>query len=129
MSHSPVPSVHLLSREDPPASPTVFGPLRPLIGVVATEDEAAAVEAANPGLGVSWETFPVRGTAGGSAPERVWAVVTSSCEDPGDDPDVQAVFASVDGALSSPEGLADGSAVWEMEVGTVDPGGRPWRAL
>ncbi|MFE5774608.1 hypothetical protein [Brachybacterium sp. NPDC056505] len=129
MSRSSSPSVHLLFKEVPSASPTVFGPLRPLIGVVATEDEAAAAEAANPGLGVSWETFPVRGAAGGSAPERVWAVVTSSCEDPGDDPDVQAVFASADGALSSPEGQADGSAVWELEVGAVDPGGRPWRAL
>jgi hypothetical protein len=129
MSRSPAPSVHLLSKEVPPDSPAVFGPYRPLIGVVASEDEAAAVAATNPGLGVSWETFPVRGAARGSAPSTVWAVVSSFCEDPGDDPDVQAVFASAEGAVSSSEGRADGSAVWELSVGTVEPDGRPWRAL
>lgn len=118
--------MHLLSKQVRPDSPNVVGPFRPLIGVVGSELEAAEVARANPGLGISWETFRVDGAARGDRPQRVWAVVSSFSDDPGEDPDFHGVFASADDALSSREWRAEGHEVWELEVGTVEPDGKPW---
>ena len=105
----------------------------PIVGVVATEDQARQLEKSTTEHDISWEPKEVRDADGAPVDgEPVWLVVSEngSAQQTHDEPDLLDVFATLPAAQAAQQNYIERDnrdvLIWQLTMGAVDLSAPDW---